>query len=302
MIRFLRRGFNILKEGIKGIWVHRAMGLASVVSTFATLFVVGLVIIITVTINGLASEIEGKVDEVEVFIKVGTDSVDEFALENKIKDFPGKLTYKYRSSKEALDVMKSSWGDNADLLEGITSENLLPSSFVVSMEDIKQADEFVNYIKDEDNVDEVKYYKDLVEKAYKISNYVQMFGIALVGILMIVSLFIISNTIKLTVFSRKEEIRVMRYVGANNNYIRIPFIIEGLFFGLLGAGLAFLAIYLGYRAGYAYYNAQVMESFSVIKLMPPKTFKWPLVQMFAAIGVGIGIVGGTFSIRKYLKV
>lgn len=302
MTKFYRRTLNILKEGIKGIWVHRAMGLASVISTFATLFVIGLIIIITVTINSIAVEIEGKVDEVEIFVKVGTDKVKEFELETKIKKFPGELTYTYKSSKEALELMKKTWGENADLLEGITSEKLLPASFVVQLKDISKADDFVNYIKGEDSIDEVNYYKDLVDKAYKISRYVQLFGIALVGILVVVSLFIISNTIKLTVLSRREEIRVMRYVGANNSYIRVPFVIEGMFFGLLGSAFAFLAVYFGYRTGYNYYNNNIMDSFSVINLIKPQLFKWPLLQIFAAMGIGIGLVGGAFSIRKYLKV
>ncbi|MDO5026458.1 MAG: permease-like cell division protein FtsX [Tissierellia bacterium] len=302
MIKFFRKMTNILKEGLKGIWVHRSMGFASVVATFATLFVIGLVIIITVTVNNIASDIEGKVDEVEIFLQVGTDKIKEFEVETKIKDFSGNLTYKYKSSKEALDIMKETWGENADLLEGITSDKLLPASFVVHLEDISQADKFVEYIKKSDSVDEVNYYKDLVDKAYKISRYVQMFGVALVAILLVVSLFIISNTIKLTVLSRKEEIRVMKYVGATNSYIRIPFIIEGMFFGLLGSALAFLAVYLGYRAGYIYYNNNIMESFSVISLVKPMYFKWPLLQIFAAMGIGIGLVGGAFSIRKYLKV
>ncbi len=302
MIKFFRKSFNILKEGIKGIWVHRAMGLASVIATFATLFVVGLVIIITVTVNSLASDIEDKVDEVEVFIKVGTDKVQEFELETKIAEYPTDLTYQYRSSAEALDIMKKTWGDNADLLEGITSDKLLPSSFLVSLKDISQAEDFVKFIEKQDNVDDVKYYKDLVDKAYKTSKYVQMFGIGLVAILVIVSLFVISNTIKLTVVSRQEELMVMKYVGASNSYIRIPFIIEGLFFGLLGAGLAFLAVYFAYKAGYSYYNSQIMDSFSVINLVPPIVFKWPLLKIFASIGVGIGLLGGAFSINKYLKV
>lgn len=302
MTKFFRRAFNILKEGIKGIWVHRAMGLASVISTFATLFVIGLVIIITVTVNSIAADIEGKVDEVEVFVKVGTEKIKEYEIETKIKEFSGELSYTYKSSKEALELMKKTWGENADLLEGITSDKLLPSSFVVQLKDISQADEFVEYIKDNENIDEINYYKDLVDKAYKISKYVQLFGITLVGVLVIVSLFIISNTIKLTVLSRKEEIRVMRYVGANNSYIRIPFVIEGMFFGLLGSALAFLAVYLGYRSGYNYYNNNIMDSFSVINLIKPQLFKWSLLQIFAAMGIGIGLVGGAFSIRKYLKV
>lgn len=301
MARFFRRVKNILKEGLKGIWVHRTMGLASVISTFATLFVIGLVIIISVTVNNIAKDIEGKVDEVEVFIKVGTDKLKTVELENKINDFKGELDYVYRSSDEALEIMKSSWGDDSKLLEGIVSDKILPSSFVVSLKDISQADDFVKYIEKESVVDDVSYYQDIVNKAYNISKYVQIFGALLITILMVVSLFIISNTIKLTVYSRQQEISVMRYVGANNNYIRIPFLIEGLFFGVLGSLLAFLAVYFAYKAGYNYLNKNLLMNISIVNLIRPELYKRSLLEIFLALGAGIGVIGGIFSIRKYLK-
>lgn len=302
MAKFIRKIKNISKEGFKGIWVHRSMGLASVVSTFATLFVIGLVIIISVTVNNVAKDIEGKVDEVEVFIKVGTDQISIFNLGNKIDDFEGELTYTYRSSEEALNIMKSSWGDDSTLLEGIASEKILPSSYVVKLKDISQADDFVDYIKNEEIVDDVNYYQDIVNQAYKISKYVQIFGAILIVILMVVSLFIISNTIKLTVYSRKQEISVMRYVGANNNYIRIPFMIEGLFFGLLGSLLAFFAVYYAYGYVYQYLSENLLSNISIISLIEPIYYKRSLLEIFLALGAGIGVIGGVFSIRKYLRV
>lgn len=300
--RFFKRIINIIKEGLKGIWVHRSMGLASIISTFATLFVIGIIIIISVTVNNIAKEIEGKVDEVEIFIENGTTNVDKLAIETKINEFNGELTYKYRSSEEALNMMKETWGEDAALLDGITSDGLLPASFVISLKDINQADDFVSYIKEQKGVDDVKYYKDLIDQANKISYYVQIIGAIIVLVLMVVSLFIISNTIKLTVFSRREEIFVMRYVGANNNYIRIPFMIEGLFFGVVGSLLAFLAVYYGYNFVYNYFNAQISDSLSIVSMIQPILFRNALLNIFTALGAGIGVLGSIFSIRKYLRV
>lgn len=302
MIKFIRRILNIIKEGFKGIWTHRSMGLASIIATFATLLVVGTIIIISVTINNLAKEIEGQVDEVEVFIKVDSDKIDVFDLETKIENFDSPLTYFYRSSKEALEIMKETWGDDAQLLEGIASDGLLPASFVVKLEDISQADRFVDYIENHEVVDDVSYYQDLVQQAYKISRYVQIFGFALIAILMVVSLFIISNTIKLTVFSRREEIFVMRYVGATNNYVSVPFMIEGLFFGLIGSGLAFLAIYFGYKYAYSYLTLYFLDGLSMMTLLRPIVYRDSLLQIFLALGTGIGVIGSIFSTRKYLRV
>lgn len=302
MIKLLNKTKNVIKEGLKGIWVHRSMGLASIISTFATLFVIGLVIIVSVTVNNIAKEIEGKVDEVEIFLNVDATDVDRLDIQMKIEEYKENLTYEYRSSEDALEIMKETWGNDAELLDGITSSEVLPASFIVKLPDINMAEDFVSYMDGQAGVNEVKYYQDLIQQANKISRYVQLFGAVIILVLMIVSLFIISNTIKLTVFSRKHEIFVMRYVGADNHYIRIPFIIEGLFFGLLGSVLAFLAIYYGYSFVYDYFNVRIAESLSIMSLISPSIFRNSLIKIFLSLGVGIGVIGSIFSIRKYLKV
>lgn len=302
MSKFFRKTLNIIKEGLKGIWVHRGMGTASVISTFATLFVIGIVIIISVSVNNIANEIEGKVDEVEIFLNNDISDVDRLNIESKIVEFDSKLEYTYRSSEEALKIMVDSWGEDSDLLDGIRGEEILPASYVVRMASISQADQFVNSMQGLDGVDEINYYQELINQVNTISRHVQLFGFILIAILMIVSIFIISNTIKLTVFSRRQEISVMRYVGADNNYIRIPFMIEGLFFGLVGSGLAFLAVYFGYEFLYRYFINNLDSSLSILSLLDPIVFRRSLLEIFLSLGIGIGVLGSIMSIRKYLKV
>lgn len=300
-MRGIRRFFNSLKDGLKGIWKHRSMGFASIVSTFATLFILGLILIMTVTINFVAMDVQDKVDEVDIFIKKEASEEDIKVLEKKINDFPVDKKVSFRESDEALELMKESWGDDAGILEGITSKELLPASFIVNIEDISKAGEFVDYIKDETMVDEVQYYQDIVEKVYTASNYIKIIGAVLVLVLIVVSLFIISNTIKLTVFARSEEISVMKYVGATNNRIRIPFIIEGLVFGVIGSLLAFLTIYYLYEYGYGSFGNIMVENYSVY-LIDPIYFKNSLMQIFLSLGIGIGVIGSIFSMKKYLNV
>lgn len=302
MRKFFRKTFNIIKEGLKGIWVHRGMGTASVISTFATLLVIGIVIIISVSINNIANEIEGKVDEVEIFLNNDISDVDKLNIEAKIVEFDPNLQYTYRSSEDALNIMIDSWGEDANLLEGITGEDLLPPSYVVKMPNISQADQFVNFIQGTDGIDDINYYQELINQVNTISKYVQLFGFALIAILMVVSIFIISNTIKLTVFSRRQEISVMRYVGADNNYIRVPFMIEGLFFGLVGSLLAFLAVYFGYAFLYRYFINNIDSNLSILSLLNPIVFRRSLLEIFLSLGLGIGVLGSILSIRKYLKV
>lgn len=300
-MRAIRRFINSLKDGLKGIWKHRSMGFASIVSTFATLFILGLILIMTVTINFVAMDVQDKVDEVDIFISKDASQEEIDILEKKIEDYPVDKEVSFRESEEALEIMKESWGEDAAILDGITSKELLPASFIVNIKDISKAADFVAYIREEDGVDEVQYYQDIVEKVYTASNYIKIIGAVLVLVLIIVSLFIISNTIKLTVFARSEEISVMKYVGATNNRIRIPFIIEGLVFGIIGSLLAFFAIYYLYGYGYNSFGNIMVENYSVY-LINPLYFKNSLMEIFLSLGIGIGVIGSMFSMKKYLNV
>ena len=299
-MKVIRRLINTLKEGVKGIWKHKQLGLVSVTSTFFTLFIIGIIIIITVTINNVALQVQGKVNDVEIFIDKDATELEIEEFKYKIENDGIEKNLTFRTSAEALEVMKRSWGENSDLLDNIDSEQLLPASFIVKLNDISQADKFVESVKGEKIVDDINYYKELVDQVYKLSNYAKIFGAILVLILIIVSLFIISNTIKLTVISRIHEIAVMKNVGATNSYIRIPFIIEGIFFSLLASALSFLAVYYLYAFLYKHFGVRIVNNFSIISLLKPELLKERLLQILMSLGLGIGVIGSIFSIRRYL--
>lgn len=299
-MKLFRKFLNTLKEGLKSIWKHKNLGFVSITSTFFTLLVMGIIILITVSINNFAHQIQTRVNDVEIFIKNDASDFEIEMLKEEIDsiDIPKKVTF--RSSDEAMEIMKDSWGENANLLDEVDYEGLLPSSYIVSLENIEQADDFVSSIKDNTSIEDINYYKELVDQIYRLSNYVKIFGTILVMILMVVSLFIISNTIRLTVMSRIQEIAVMKNVGATNNYIRIPFIIEGVFYSVLASLLAFIAIFYLYRFIYFNFGSRLADSFSVLNLIKPSLLKMKLLQIFLALGVGIGVLGSVFSIRRYL--
>lgn len=300
-MKLFRKIKNIFREGIKGIWKHRTMGMASIISTFTTLFVIGITLILTITVNHIAYQFQGKVDEIEIFIKKDATALQIELLKDKIEAVKFKKTIEFRSSRDALELMKKSWGEDAKLLEGITNDNILPASYLVKIEDISTAEEFISSVKSDPAVDEIRYYKDLIDKVYNLSKYVRIFGAGLIVVLIVISLFIISNTIKLTVISRKHEISVMRYVGATDNYIRIPFVLEGLFFGVVGSTIAYLVVYYLYSFGYNSLGIKFLENFQVFSLLEPEVFRMSLIQIFLSMGIGIGITGSILSIRKYLK-
>lgn len=299
-MRLIRKLINTIKEGLKGIWIHRNLGMVSITSTFFTLFIIGIIILITVSINSFALQIQNRVNDVEVFIKNDATQLQIDNLETEINNININKTVEFRSSEEALEIMRQSWGDNAGLLDDVQYEGLLPASYIIRLEDITNADQFVETIKNNEAVDEVNYYRELVNQISKLSAYVKIFGTLLIVVLMVVSLFIISNTIKLTVLSRVKEISVMKNVGATNNYIRIPFVIEGLFYSLIASVLAYLAIYYAYKFIYVNFGLRITENFEIFNLIRPELFRLSLLQIFLALGLGIGVLGSTISIRRYL--
>lgn len=303
-MKAIRRFINTFKEGIKGIWKHKHLGYVSVTSTFFTLLIIGLIIIITVTINNVAFQVQTKVNDVEIFLKQDLTQFQIDTVEDAINKIPFEKTVDFRSSEEALQIMKDSWGENADLLDNIESEGILPASFIVKLNDISNVEDFEKQINENtsasQNIDEIKYYKDLVNDVQRISRYVKLFGTALVVILMLITFFVMSNTIKLTVLSRSNEIAIMRYVGATNRYIRIPFVIEAIFFSLLASIVSYLAVYYLYDYVFNNFGTRISESIALISLTEPSELQIPLLQIFLALGLGIGILGSTFAIRKYL--
>ena len=294
----IRKFFTILKMGLKGAWTHRSMGFASIISIFTTLLILALVIVISVSANSVVVDMHTKVDEVEIFISSNATDKEIEDLKKDIENTGNVKDIKYRSSEEALELMKKSWGDNADILEGV---DVLPASYVVRLNDINSVDEFVKEFKGYAGVDDINYYQDIFGKVSRIKSIVQTGGLAITLLLLLVSIFIISNTIKLTVYARAKEISVMKHVGATNHMIRGPFIIEGFIFGLIGSLLAYVVAIKGYEYIYENYSQELYNVVSSYMINPSILYD-NLRNIFLALGIGMGVVGSTFSMRKYLKV
>jgi cell division transport system permease protein len=282
------------------MWRNRGMGLASVTSISAVLMILGLVLILILSINNVVLDTKLKFDEIEVFLvdDLGSDTLDE--IETEVKDHPGVISIMFRSKEQALEIMKKEWAEEAYLLEGL-EENPLPDSYIIKVNDIELAENLVNAIKTLDGVEEVKYYKDVIDKLLIFAGYIRAGGIVIIGILVFVSVFIISNTIKITVSSRRREINIMKYVGATNDYIRGPFIIEGVLFGLMGAVLSIGIVYFGYDYLYESMNEKMYNLFTFY-LVDPKMIFADIAIIFGTIGAGIGALGSLLSLKRYLNV
>lgn len=282
------------------MWRNRGMGIASISSISAVLMILGVVLILVLSINNAVLDTKLKFDEVEVFLvdDLSNESMD--IIEGTVKEYPGVLSILFRSKEQALEIMKEEWAEEAYLLDGLET-NPLPDAYIIKVNDIEYADELVNDVKTLDGVEEVKYYKDVIDKLLIFAGYIQFGGIMIIGILVFISVFIISNTIKITVSSRRREINIMKYVGATNGYIRGPFIMEGVFLGIIGAMISIGIVYFGYEYFYNSMNDKLYDLFTFY-LVDPKLIFADLAIMFGTIGSGIGALGSLVSLKRFLNV
>lgn len=291
---------NIIKQGFQGMWRNRGMGLASISSISAVLMILGVVLILILTINNVVLETKTKFDEIQIYLEDDLSSVDLDNIEDKIKDLEGVLSVVFLSKEQGLEIMKEGWEEESYLLEGL-EENPLQNSYIIQLRDIKYAEDIVPKLRVIKGVDDVKYYQDIIDKLLVIANYIRFAGIGIIGALVLISIFIISNTIKITVTSRKREINIMKYVGATNGYIRGPFIIEGILFGLIGSILSIAVINYGYEYFFKSVNDKLYLLLTVYLVSPSLLIK-DITIIFVAIGVGIGALGSIVSLKRFLNV
>lgn len=292
---------NIFKQGFQGMWRNRGMGIASVTSISAVLMILGIILIMILSINNFVADTTTKFDEITVFLEDDIDDGAMTKIEDAIKVNEGIVSIIFESKDQALDKFKQDWGDEAYLLDGLEKNNPLPNSYIVKVEEIVYAENLVSSLNDLDGVEKVKYDKDVIDKLMLVADYIRVGGFIVIAILVFVSIFLISNTIKLTVTSRRREINIMKYVGATNNYIRGPFVLEGILFGLLGAIVSIVIVYYGYEYFFDVVNEKLYSLFSVFLLAPTMIFT-DIAIIFSAIGIGIGALGSIVSMKRFLNV
>lgn len=290
----------MIKEGFKNLWRNRMMSLASIGSVTATLIILGMIFILIFNINSMAKGAQEQVNSIQVYLDkdIGNERIE--GIGNEIRELAGIKSVEFNSKQKALEKMKKLFGENGNLLEGLES-NPLPNSYVVYVKNIEESERVVEEIKAINDVELVKFHKDIVEKLINVTNFIKIIGLAIIVILIAISIFIIGNTIKLTVAARRREISIMKYVGATNWFIRWPFFIEGTFLGLIGGGIALLIVYFTYK----YLHGLAVTNFFIILtayLVPAQNILDNLLLIFIVLGAGIGALGSITSMKKYLKV
>ncbi len=289
--------YNI-KQGFLQIFRNRGMSLASIFSILAMLLILGMFFVITVNINMFTEVVKQDYDQIEVFLLDDTDKTEAEALMEQISSREGVTDVQYRSKAEALEVLKERWGESGYLLDSL-GENPLPASILISVESLDNAGAVAAYAGTLEGIEDVQYYQETVEKLTKITNFLQIGALIIMAFLVVVSVVVVSNTVKLTVFARAKEIRIMKYVGATNWFIRGPFLAEGIIIGMLAALLSTGLIALIYRELIATIGPQVLAIVSM-PLISTEYLTGNMLIIFLALGMSIGACGSIISMRKFL--
>ena len=293
----LSKGTYLIREGFRSIRTHGFMSFASVTIITACLIIMGSITLLSLNIDALIADLE---QQNEVVAFVDENIVDEAQAE-AIK--PGILAIEnvgsadFISRNSAMNSFMSKYDDR--LMEGI-DEAVFRHRFVIHLMDISQMAETKSMLEAVPGIVKVNAHIEYANRFVRVRNIVSVISLILTAILVFVSFFIMSNTIKLTTYGRREEIAIMKMVGATNAFIRTPFVIEGLILGILGGILGFLAMW----GIYSLLNSSLMDSLtgSFISLVPFRTVMVPLLLAYLGIGVVIGAFGGVNAIRNYLKV
>jgi len=277
------------------------MSMASIGSVTAVLVILGYIMLLILNINNAALKAQEEFDEIAVFIIDEATDGEITQLGKDISKIKGVLAVVYKSKDEALDEQKMQWKDNAYLLEDLR-RNPLPNSYIVQVKDVKYSDYVIQEINKSGFVESVRYHADAAKSLMSISDTLKKVGVFIISILILISIFIISNTVKMTVVFRRKEIELMQYIGASNGYVRGPFIIEGIVLGIIGSVIAISIIAFSYN----YLTNYITGYFSILSgfsgyMMRLNIILKDISIIFVTIGVGIGTLGSLISLKKFLN-
>ena len=284
-------------EGLSNMFSHGFMSFAAIGITVACLLIMGTFTLVAVNANALLRTLEQE-NEILAYVDDSYTETEARALQRTLEAIPNVASATFISKEEAMESFTAQYPDEA-LFQDLDPE-ILRDRFAIKVVDLEQQSATVEQVKAVEGIAKVNAYEEISGGFITVRNVATVVCVALIAILFVVSVFIISNTIKLTTFDRREEIAIMRMVGATNGFIRWPFVYEGFLFGLIGAAVAFLlqwGLYSAVAKGVA--NNDTLQLIQII----PFTEMWlPVAGTFAAAGVVIGVGGSLSAIRKFLQV
>ena len=292
-----RVGYN-LKQSFSQMNRNKGMYFTSTMAITAMMLILGLFFVAFVNINLFTASIEKDYNVIQIYLAKGSNQETVQAVGAQLEAMDGVDHITYVTKDEALGTLKTRWGDNGYLLENLP-ENPLPDSYSVYVKDKDAANTVAAAAAEVAGVDDVVYYRDTIEKLAQVSRFVELGSVITMGFLIIVSIIIVANTIKLTVFNREKEISIMKYLGATDWFVRAPFIWGGIFVGVFSALIATGLTHVIYQKIVNIVGTDVSRILSV-NLVPSEYLTTNLLIIFLCLGVSIGTCGSIISIRRFL--
>ena len=296
------KAFRILarsvRDSFKSVFRNFSLSIASILCTTITLILVAIAIVVTVNVNHITKDLE---EELTIVVYADAETSDERLneIEEEIKNINAVANVEAKS-KEEWRLEMQSYSDTLNTTLDYLEENPLLDSFIVTVENVDDLRPTALAIRELDNVESANYGEGMVEDIISVFDIIQTVTIIMVIALIVVTAFLISNTIKLTIFSRRSEIEIMRLVGSSNTSIKLPFIFEGFLLGILGSIVPIIVTIYGYLIMYE--QISTSSSFSIIELVKPMSFVLLTSLALLLIGSLVGMFGSARAVRKYLKI
>lgn len=293
-----------MKQGVKNIGRNKLFSIASIATMAACIFLFGLFYSIVVNFNYIVEKAEEGVAITVFFEEDATDEQKE-EIGAQLEAADGVLEVNYVSADDAWGQFQEEYfGDNAELAEGFQTDNPLANSdnYEVYMSDVSKQSDVVKFAESLDGVRSVNRSDVVARTLTSVNRLVGYVSIAIIAILLAVSIFLISNTVTMGITVRREEIAIMKYIGAKDSFVRAPFVIEGLLIGVVGAVIPLVLLYFMYDKAVAYVMTRFSLLNNIIDFLPVMSIYRTLLPIGIALGVGIGFVGSFFTIRKHLRV
>ncbi len=285
------------REVIISMARNRWMSFASIGTVAVSLFILGVFLILVMNMTKMASALESQV-QISAYLNDEISKEELSDIERMTKDLNAVSKVEYIPKESALKILRERLGDNQKILDALGDSNPLPNSFLVTVNSADAVKSTADAIADLYGVDEVKYGQDVASNIFNLTHLIRLFGLIISIILAGATIFIIANTIRLTVFARRKEIAIMKYVGATDWFIRIPFILEGIGLGIIGGTLSAFAL----RNFYSAMEAKIYSTLAFFPMIEQYPFMNYVTISLILTGIFVGVLGSTVSLKKFLQV
>lgn len=284
------------REALQSVVRNSWLSVASVGVVAVSLLILGSSLLLVVNADYMADHLESNI-EITLFLKDDTNSSQIKEVKDKLAAMPDVAHFEFVTKQQGLEEMKKKLGDNKNILAGLEEKNPLPDAFRIKTHTVEQVAPLARQLESLAQADQVRYGQGTVEKLMTLSHWVRTAGLVLMILLGIAAVFLIATTIRLSVFARRREIGIMKFLGATNWFVRVPFLLEGIFLGVIGSFVAVAVIYCGY------FNliSNIQLSLPFMQLVTDRRLIVPLMEGLLLLGLLIGAAGSMISMRRFLK-